>query len=441
MLREPLDVDLSSYLSEYASVSYIDLRYQREVFWQLALREESFEQIRDEEEFVACRAAEIGYGVASSSKVDSESIRSIMRLAQKLSRLQNERVMMIPVPSESGRRRHLCKPFDESEACALLLQIRSELKDKLGSFYARSEIILSYRVISSHLVTCEGTDVYEEAPITDMVLYVASKGFRVGYAGYLVGGLGGLEVFKSKDWGEIVQALSVRALNNLQATLLPPLDRGRHLKVILNPEAAGALAHEVAHLLENRAWVNKLVGLDVAEDVKIIDDPTLPTGYGSFTWDCEGVRGRRKILISRDEVNGLYTRLTASNEGEAGNAKGERTVPIPSMSNVFFDSSDWRVDEMIHDMRSGIYAEGVMRADIDLSDGTFELIPEIAYLVEDKEPKRPIRWLRLRGNVATILKRIDAVGRVVSLRPNFEKGGRISEGAPYIRVNGLQCGH
>ncbi|MEM3891766.1 MAG: TldD/PmbA family protein [Nitrososphaerales archaeon] len=441
MLSESHKVDLSKYLSEAVSGGYIDLRYQRESSWQLALREESFENIRGVEEFITCRAAQHGYGVASSTKVDEGSIKSIIALAQKLSRLQKESVNLAPVDIEYGRRRHLCaKVFEEDEAATLLTQIRSELKEKLGSSYARSEIVISHSIIRSHLVTCEGTDVYEEVPLTDIVIYLASRGFRTGYASSIVGGLGGFEVFASKDWGKIIEELAVRAVNQLQTTLLPPLLRGRHLKVVLNEEAAGALAHEVAHLLESRAWVNKMMGLDIAEDVKVVDDPTLPTGYGSFAWDCEGVSGRRKVLLSRDEVKGLHTRLTTSDGREAGNARGERTLPTPSMSNIFFASSDWRFDEMIQDMRSGIYAEGVVRADIDLSDGTFELIPEIAYLVEDKELKKPIRWLRLRGELTTILKRIDAVGRVVRLRPNFEKGSRISEGGPFIRVNGLQCG-
>jgi TldD protein len=419
---------------------YIDLRYHKEMCWQTALREESFEDISESVEFITCRVAQGGYGVASSSKIDSEEIRSVMLKAEKLARLQAKPVSLAPVEVEAGYKRHAASEmFDESEASVFLKDLSARLRERLGSLYARSELILSHAEVHSSLVTSEGTEVCEEWSLTDLVIYLAARWFRVGYASCVVGGLGGLEVLKRRDWGMIVDKLARRAVNQLQASLLPPLERGKHFKVVLDCEAAGALAHEVAHLLEGGGWVKKFVGLDLAEDVAVVDDPFLPSGYGSFTWDSEGVRGRRKVLLSRGEVNALHTRLTASDEREVGNARGERTTPTPMMSNVYFKSSDWKVDEMIQDMRSGIYVEGVVRCDVDLSEGTFELTPEIAYMVENKELKTPLKQIRLRGDIVTILKRIDAVGRVIQLRPNLEKGCRVSEGGPHLRVNGLQC--
>jgi len=439
MLQYP-QPDLKSYLVAWSGGGYIDLRYQKEMCWQIALREESFEEISESVEFITCRVAQGGYGVTSSSRIDGESIRSVMLKAQKLARLQAKPVTLAPVGVEVGYKRHPASGiFDESEAAAFLKDLSARLKERLGSLYARSELILSHAEVHSSLVTSEGTEVYEEIPLTDLVIYLAARWFRTGYASSVVGGLGGLDVLKRRDWEMIVDKLASRAANQLQASQLPPLERGKHFKVILDCEAAGALAHEVAHLLEGGGWVKRLTGLDLAEDVTVIDDPTLPSGYGSFTWDSEGVKSRRKVLLSRDEVSALHTRLTTSDGREAGNARGERTAPTPMMSNVYFKSSDWRVDEMIQDMRNGIFVEGVVRCDVDLSDGTFELRPEIAYMVENKEVKTPLKQIRLRGNIVTILKRIDAVGRVVQLRPNLEKGCRVSEGGPYLRINGLQC--
>jgi TldD protein len=440
MLQYP-QLDLKSYLRTWSGGGYIDLRYHKETSWQISLREESFEESSESLEFVTCRVAQGGYGVASSSKIDSENIRSVMLKAQKLARLQAKPVTLAPVSVEVGYKRHPpSETFDESEAAAFLKDLSARLRERLGSLYARSELIASHAEVHSSLVTSEGAEVCEEWSFTDLVIYLAVRWFRVGYASCVVGGLGGLEVLKHRDLEILVDKLARRAANQLQAALLPPLERGKHFKVVLDCEAAGALAHEVAHLLEGGGWAKKLVGLDLAGDVTVVDDPTLPSGYGSFTWDSEGVRGRRKILLSREEVNALHTRLTASDGREAGNARGERAMPTPIMSNVYFKSSDWRVDEMIQDMRSGIYVEGVVRCDVDLSDGTFELVPEIAYMVENKELKTPLKQIRLRGNIVTILKRIDAVGRVIQLRPNLEKGCRVSEGGPHLRVNGLQCG-
>ncbi|NHV97720.1 MAG: hypothetical protein HA494_08070, partial [Thaumarchaeota archaeon] len=100
---------------------YIDLRYHKEMCWQTALREESFEDISESVEFITCRVAQGGYGVASSSKIDSEEIKSVMLKAEKLARLQAKPVSLAPVEVEAGYKRHAASEmFDESEASVFL---------------------------------------------------------------------------------------------------------------------------------------------------------------------------------------------------------------------------------------------------------------------------------------------------------------------------------
>lgn len=441
MLSGASHIDLKGYLDRWQETGYIDLSLHTESSVELALREESCESTHHSESVIVCRAVDRGYGVSSTSELDEQAIRSAMSSAQKMARAQKGAVSLVPVRTERGSwSKKPKRPFDEESAIYFLFYIRKLLKEQLGPLYARSELVLSHSSISSTLVTSEGTEVSQEVAITDIVVYLIVRGFTTAYVSHIAGGAGGLETIESKDWEAIAKQLARRATALLNATLLPPLQRGSHFRAVLNPEATGALVHEVAHLLEGVSpWAKQLQGLDVAEELSIVDDPTLPDCYGSFMWDVEGVRARRKVVLSRYETNPLHTRLTTSDGNKAGNARGYRTTPSPGMSNVYLSPSDWKVDEMIQDMRSGIYVEGVVRAEADVSDGSFELIPEAAYLVENKELKKPIKRLRLRGNLSTLLKRVDAIGRVVQLRPNLEKGSRISEGGPFIRINGVQC--
>jgi TldD protein len=180
-------------------------------------------------------------------------------------------------------------------------------------------------------------------------------------------------------------------------------------------------------------------GLIVERELRVVDDPTLKQGYGSFTWDDEGVKARKKVLLHGDVVNLLHTRLTASSSRDPGNAHGIIRMPRPMVSNVFMNHSDWEETEMVEDTREGFYAKGVIRAECDVSDGSFELTPELSYSIKHRRIGEPVKHLKIMGNIIDLTQRVDAIGKKILLRPSSEKGFCISEGGPLIRINGALC--
>lgn len=420
---------------------YADFKGVRQSILEMALRSESFEIREEGFERVSCRVVVKGYGVASTDRPRRERLEEIARQAVRQASAQDTRIELAPVRPEKGEYVHPCKkPIGCDEAREFLLGLRALIKDRLGPYYSSSELVLTHSYVESSLLSSEGTDVQERAYHTDLVVYLVVRGMRLGFASKVVGGKGGLEVLENRDWGRIVEELAHRARDATRAQVLSPLVRGRRFKVILDAEATGAVAHEVAHALEgDSAQARAFRGLNISEELEVLDNPSLPGGYGSFIWDDEGVRGARKVLLKRGEVNPLHTRVTARGEGAPGNARGVTHMPRPSISNVYIEPRDWHLDEMFQDTRSGIFVRGVVRAETDLSDGRVELVPEIAYLIENKEVKTPIKGIRVTDYLHSLVQRIDAIGRVAQLRPNIEKGSEISEGGPYIRINGVHC--
>ncbi|MGQ9719691.1 MAG: TldD/PmbA family protein [Nitrososphaerales archaeon] len=408
---------------------------------RVALRSDSSEVFEDSSENIVCRVVDRGYGVASTNKVDIQHAGMVSELALKQARSVEREVNLSQVKPEVGEVEHKEKrEFDLDEANKILLSIRNELKVRLGALYVRSELILSHYHLDSTLVTSEGTRVRERTPLTDLVIYLVVRGLFQGFASCIIGGKGGLEVLEVRDWDRILDELVTRAKDALKARLLSPLEKGKGFKVVLDSEAAGAFAHEVGHLLEADLFQGRLFqSLNIPEDLVIEDDPLIPGAYGSFTWDDEGVRGTRKTLIEKGEIGLLHTRLTAKEDEKPGNAHGISHMPRPTVSNVYIRPSDWRMEEIFEDTRKGIYLRGLVRAEVNTSDGKFELIPEIAYLIDDKELKTPIKDLKITDSIRNAIQRVDAVGRMTTLRPNLEKGFCISEGGPHIRFGGIRC--
>jgi len=432
---------LQSVLEELSvRVKYADFRSVRQSETEIALRAESFEMSEDHFTKVSCRVLDEGYGVAATDRPDGQKVKALAEFALKQARSVHTSVSLAPVKPEQGEYTHpLKKPVNSEEARRLLLHLSQAVRSKLGNLYHRSELVLSHSIVESDLLTSEGTSVTERAGHTNLIIYLVARNGTVGYASKIVGGKGGLEAVDDRDWDGIISEVVTRARDSSKAQLLSPFARGKH-KVILDPEAAGVLAHEVAHMLEaDNFQMRFFQGLRISEDFEIVDDPGVPGAYGSFAWDDEGVRGSKKALLKRGSLQLLHTRATAGERGMPGNAHGITHMPKPSMSNVYIEPSDWNVKEMFEETGSGIYVRGVVGAETDLSDGRFELTPEIAYLIENKEAKTPIKHLKIQDNVRNIIQRIDAIGKITQIRPNVEKGFGISEGGPHVRISGVQC--
>ncbi|MCP8317717.1 MAG: TldD/PmbA family protein, partial [archaeon] len=382
-----------------------------------------------------------GYGVASASKIDAKNAEIVSELALKQARVAEKEANLLPVEPQVGEVEYKeKKEFDVEKANKILVNIRNELKERLGSLYARSELILSHYHIDSTLVTSEGTSVRENSPLTDLTIYLIVRDILQGFASRILGGKGGLEILEGRDWDRILDELVYRARDALKAKLLSPLERGKGFKVVLDSETAGAFAHEVGHMLEADTFQGRFFqALNIHEDFVIEDNPTIPGAYGSFTWDDEGVKGSRKTLIKKGETRLLHTRLTAKDDEQPGNAHGITHIPRPTVSNVYIRPSDWSLEEMFEDTKNGICLKGLVRAEVDTSDGKFELIPEIAYLIRDKELKMPIKQLKIRDSIRNAIQRVDAIGKLATLRPNLEKGFCISEGGPHIRISDIHC--
>ncbi|MBO3800411.1 MAG: TldD/PmbA family protein [Candidatus Brockarchaeota archaeon] len=431
-----------SWVLENIPAKYSDVRILRHRFVHFALRTDSSDFFQEEWSRVICRVISNGYGVASTDKLDRSSVERVALLALRNARLCRQSIELVDVNSEKGFVEHpVIEEFEAEKVLGLLKFLDGEIRAKT-SFPIRTELIASHCQIDSTLITSEGSEIREKTPLTDLTIYIFSRGLAQGFSSKIIGGMGGLEALRNQQWEEIVEDLvrrasdSTRAKPSISLHFTYPYLTGR-FKVILDPEAAGGFAHEIAHFLEADVYQERFFkGLNYG--IKLIDNPLLEGAYGSFYWDDEGVRSKEKILLGKNGITLLHTRLTAKKGSDAGNARGILHKPRPMASNVYIGPSDWSKEEIFADTQNGIYAEGLVRAECKIDEGRIEIEPEIAYVLKSKELTTPIRNLKIICSIKDI-SRIDAVGTSIQLRPSYEKGFAMSEGAPYLRINGAIC--
>ncbi|MEM4611414.1 MAG: TldD/PmbA family protein [Candidatus Nitrosocaldus sp.] len=479
-MRIPTNDLLIKHLNKAKMVKYLDIKVCHNKCNNLIFKGDTIAAREDEDMIITARAVANGYGIASMSNLSecykhepthsSQSspcshnthlqlehnidkiVEQAIEHATSLSCIQADcdgrgcGVNLAEVDVERGHVKDLASDHDNNNLYEVIEHVVSLLRSRLRDD-VRIEVNLSYTESENGLVSSEGTDVRECIATTTIDIRLSMR-----YHGSIIqvskkmGGRGGIEVLKRKSMDDALDEMITTMNHLLHARQFSVLESGRRFKVVLDNEVGGTLARLIGNMLEADEFNPKIFSsLHVQQGLEVVDDPTLPNGYGSFVWDDEGVRGRRKVLISSDTLNLLHTRLTASTPADGystpGNARGVYGIPKPTVSNVYIKPMDWYVDEIIDDARECIVMKGVERASADTARGIVEIKPVIAYHIKDKEIMHAIRGISLQDSIRNILKGIDAISRVAILKPYRDEQYvfRIGEGSPYIRLESARC--
>jgi len=429
--------ELESLLSPIRDVKYADLRSVESRSYELSAKREGLEYSEGRRSLLIARALDGEYGVACVEGGGREDALKALESAVKQARSGKGGLELARVRVERGEVDHGGRGFDREEGRRLVLWLKDELTSRLRGLSYRYEISLRYREVDSSFASTEGTSVRERSPYVEVSLMVEVREpftGRIGRASRVVGAKASYELVKNWNLIGIIEELVGMAKASSRGRRLSPFERGKRRDVVMDGVATGAFARCVAKLLEPDNFNPKLFrGLKVADEFEVLDNPSIPGGFGSFVWDDEGVRGRRKVLLSKDQISLLHTRLTAREGGEPGNARG--SLPRPSVSNVYVKPGDWGLKELFEETRNGIFVRGVRNLEFDPESGKFELVPENAYLIERKELKAGLRDLRIVDRIDNLISGVEGIGSLAFLNP---KEG-YSEGGPYLRVRNVYC--
>ncbi len=305
----------------------------------------------------------------------------------------------------------------------------------------------------SHIVFENSEGIRKEYEIVRtgyVVSAIASDGadIQAGYQSHH--NIAGYEIFRKYDPFEA----AAKAVADARELLKAKTPKGGTMKVILDPELAGVFTHEaVGHaseadlVLQGDSILFDRPGKQVAPgNVTIIDDPTLHE-YGYFPFDAEGTDSGRTVLVE----NGIMTSFLHSREtagklgGEPGHARAQGySLPHVRMSNTFIDRGDASFEEMLEDVRDGIYLIGSRGGQVNTGQGIFQFNAEKGYIVKDGKIGEAVRDVSLSGKTLEILQNISLVGKDVRLTAGYcGKFGQtvpVTDGAPHITVSKATVG-
>lgn len=236
------------------------------------------------------------------------------------------------------------------------------------------------------------------------------------------------------------------------------------MDAVLGPEVAGIMAHEsVGHPFE----ADRIIGRESAQagesylkpedigikigsaEANVSDDPTIPGSFGFYLYDDEGIQARKRRLMEEGYVRELlHNRATAYefntlSNGSSRSVRYDRE-PLIRMANTFIEPGNYSFDELISDIKEGVYIKSFMEWNIDDKRVNQRYVGLEAYEIDNGEIKKLIRNPVLELTTHQLWRSLDARG--VDLKFSSATCGKgdpmqgipVWTGGPHIRLRGVR---
>ncbi|WP_456368249.1 TldD/PmbA family protein [Thermococcus sp.] len=438
--------------------SYAEARFEEKNGVSLAMKNGSPEGI----ELVADKGVGIrvlvngGMGFASTNVLTKESVEEAVKRAVKLaksaSRVRNEPIRFSDENfhrvSYKVKMRKDIRDVSPEEKLELLKKIEEEVK-ATGVNVPMRFLAYSDQMWHKVIVHSDGAFIESFIPrVSVMYNLVVFENGQMEQAPFVERAFsGGFELLEEDEpWNWAVK--DVKALRRLIIEGKKPPEG--NVDLVISPEIAGIAVHEsVGHPYE----ADRIFGREAAqagesfvkpemlgerigsEVVTVIDDPTIPNSWGFYLYDDEGVKARPRYLI-RDGIitefltNREYAYKLGQHSNAAARAINYNREPIVRMANTYLAPGDYSFEELIEDVKLGVYMVSFNEWNIDDRRYQQRYIGSEAYLIENGEIKHPVRRPILEITTRALWSSVDAVGKDVEFYPGTCGKGEPGQGVP-----------
>jgi len=392
----------------------------------------------DVSEGVAVRVlVEGGMGFSAATDLSGEALREAVRRAVASARSAAP-YMKRPIrmgPGGLGRAKYSVepkKPFQDVSLDAKLADLKdmySWLELSRNTFKV-SNVTINYSETVEEKIIVNSDGAFVESMVPRLAVFYnmsASTGDRSANRWNQIGGSGGYELLRELRVGEQMKDDVESLYVNLVKAGSPP--KGK-MDVILGPEIVALAMHESAG---HPSEADRILGREAAqagmsfratykddvigsEHATVIDDPTIPGSSGFYLYDDEGVAAGPRILYDKGRLAGmLHNRETAAVYGVESNAAARAmnyaSEPIVRMANTYMAPGTYSFEELVEDVREGVYIKKYMEWNIDDIRWGQRYVGLEAYLIRNGRIGEPVRNVALEVTTKEFYSSIDAVGK------------------------------
>jgi TldD protein len=466
-----MDEEIVDFALEYArskKVEYAEVRAHSQVQDGLMLRNGVVEAVVSavDSGFCVRLIAGGGIGFASTNKWTKEEARAIVNLASKHARAANRKEKLVFAEEKSVKTRWAVAQKKKVENISLeertstLAEVSKALSSSKVKIAATTSSC-STNLITKYFVNSEGSRISSYVPRLGAYVFitVAEQG-KTEQAYEQFGYSGGWEAFSKWKIPEkmVHDAKVLRAVITKAKTMKPG-----NMDLVCGSEVTGIAAHEsCGHPMEadrilgremsqagrsfiykgGQYWIGTRIG---SKAVTVVDDPTIENSYGFYEYDDEGVKARRRFMYKEGVINEfLHNRESAAKLGVKSNGSS-RSInydreAIVRMANTFVPPGEFTEEELIEDVKNGVYMKSFTEWNIDDKRFNQRYVGREAYLIENGELKYPVARPVIETTTLKFWTAVDAVSRKVEFdaatcgKGDPEQGVPVYTGGPCLRL-------
>ncbi len=346
---------------------------------------------------------------------------------------------------------------DPSEKISILKEIDRILSDNQIPMRI---IAIGDSSLEQYLINSEGTQIsskQHKVSFFAMIGYQENGQFEQRFI--QLGYSGGYEAI---EFWDLYRTVEEEASALKKAVLAKGTNPGKY-DLVVGPEISGIVAHESGgHPME----LDRILGREMAqagesfikledvgrtigsENVNVVDDPTIPGSYGYYLYDRDGVKARKRYLYKKGLVNDFLSNRESAGRIDSKSTGASRASdwdmdPLPRMSTTYIEPGDYQFEELIEDIKEGIYLKSYTEWNIDDIRFNEKYVGLEAYIIRDGKLGEQIRRPTLETTTVKFYSSIDAVGKDLRFyagtcgKGDPMQGVDVWMGGPHLRLRNL----
>jgi PmbA protein len=284
------------------------------------------------------------------------------------------------------------------------------------------------------------------------VMLAATNGFSGGYrrSGYslscsvLAGEGTGME--RDYEWSSAVHFEDLMPASKIGrnagkfvvARLNPKKASNARLPVVYDRRVSGGLIGHLAGAINGRSVArgtsflkDRMSEQVFAKGIRILDNPHRKRGLGSRPFDAEGLPTKRYAIIDDGVLTTWLLDLAAARQlnlkptGHA--ARGTSGPPSPTTSNFYLEKGKLSVDELIADIKSGLYITDLIGFGVNGVTGDYSR-GAAGFWIENGKRAWPVSGITVAGNLKDMF---------LNMTPADDLKFKSSTNAPTVRIEGM----
>jgi PmbA protein len=209
--------------------------------------------------------------------------------------------------------------------------------------------------------------------------------------------------------------------------------------IVLDPQVAGSVIDNIFDAVNGDAvyrqssfLAGRLGEKIAASNITVVDDGTIPGGFGTEPFDGEGVPTRRTVVIENGVLKSYllntYTARKLGLESTGNAARGLAGNPGIGSGNFFLQKGERTPQQIIGGIKRGLYVVQFLGFGVNMVTGDFSRGASGLW-IENGELAYPVEEITIAGNLKEMLNNISEIGNDLEFRG--------STAAPTLRIDGM----